>query len=324
MKKIIALLLTCLLILALAVCSAEGFTLKSDVECVCPFSAGGGSDLYVRTAANIMTEKNLLGGRAITINNKTGGGGAVGDAYTATKSPDGTTICSYVSAQVTSPMVRGSGITYDQLTPICCLAMDEYTIGVAATAEYQTIDEFVAYAKENPGAITVGGSGTGTEDHLVVGLIELYCEVDLEYIPYDSSAEVMTAMLGGHISAGIYNPNEAIAQYEAGECTLLAAFGPERISVLPEVPTFTEMGYDKVQFQQFRGIYGPGGMSEDAVNYWCDIFAQVIEDETWTEGYLGHNGLTGKFLRGADFGAFVESEAAKYEAVLGTLDLLAK
>ena len=339
MKKFFAWILAIAMTLSLAACGgntsdqddssqqgdteAKAFELSGDVEFVCPFSAGGGSDLYARTAANIIGELGVLGGHTITINNKTGGGGAVGDAYTVTKKPDGTTITTYVSAQITSPMITGSGITYEELTPICNLAMDEYTIGVLSTAEYQTVDEFIEYAKANPGKITVGGSGSGTEDEVCTGLIELYCGVDLEYIAYDSSAEVMTAMLGGHINAGIYNPNEAISQYEAGECTLLAAFGPERISVLPDVPTFTELGYEDVQFQQFRGIFGPGGMSQEAIDYWCDIFSQVIEHEDWTEGYLATNGLTSKFIVGADFSTFIDNEAAKYEAVLDALGLLA-
>lgn len=302
----------------------EAFRLSGDVEFVCPFSAGGGSDLYARTAANIISEQNLIGDNTITVNNKTGGGGAVGDAYTATKKADGTTITTYVSAQITSPMVNGSGITYDELTPICNLAMDEYTIGILSTAEYQTVDEFIAYAKEHPGEITVGGSGSGTEDEVCTGLIELYCDVDLTYVAYDSSSEVMTAVLGGHISAGIFNPNECISQYEADQVTLLAAFGPERISVLPEIATFTELGYEDVQFQQFRGIFGPGGMSEEAVAYWCSVFEQAVKADDWVDGYLGNNGLTAKFLAGDEFSAFVDSEAAKYEKVLDSIGLLAK
>lgn len=302
----------------------EAFSLSGDVEFVCPFSAGGGSDLYARTAANIISEQNLIGDNTITVNNKTGGGGAVGDAYTATKKADGTTITTYVSAQITSPMVNGSGITYDELTPICNLAMDEYTIGILSTAEYQTVDEFIAYAKEHPGEITVGGSGSGTEDEVCTGLIELYCDVDLTYVAYDSSSEVMTAVLGEHISAGIFNPNECISQYEAGQVTLLAAFGPERISVLPEIATFTELGYEDVQFQQFRGIFGPGGMSDEAVEYWCDVFAKAVEADDWVEGYLGNNGLTAKFLAGDEFSSFIDSEAEKYEKVLASIGLLAE
>lgn len=351
MKKFIALLLALTMLAALTACGsktepakapettaapakteetaapateAPSFTLPGDVEYVVPFSAGGGSDLYSRTAANIMTENNLLGGRAVTVTNKPGGGGSVGDAYTVTKKGDGTTITAYVSAQITSPITKGTGITWDQLTPICNLALDEYTIGVAATAEYKTVEEFIAYAKAHPGEITVGGSGVGTEDNLVTGLIEMYCDVDLEYIPYDSSGEVMTGVLGGHLCAGIFNPNEAISQYQAGEVLLLGAFGPERISVLPDVPTFTELGYDKVQFQQFRGVFGAPNMDPAAVDYWVNVYSQVVEDPDWTEGYLAKNGLTGSFIYGDEFRTFLEGESAKYQAVLENLGLAAK
>lgn len=135
MKKLLALSFALVLVFCLftgcnnSSTNEDGsFALSSDVEFVCPFSAGGGSDLYARTAANIIGEMGLIGDRTITINNKTGAGGAVGDAYTATKSPDGTTITSYVSAQITSPLITGTGILYSDLTPICNLAMDEYTL----------------------------------------------------------------------------------------------------------------------------------------------------------------------------------------------------
>lgn len=325
MKRLLALVLAMIMILALAACgdsSDDGeFTLSGDVEYVVPYSAGGGSDLYSRTAANIMTELGLLGNRSITVNNKPGGSGAVGDAYTATKKGDGTTITAYVSAQITTPIISGTGITYKDLTPICNLAMDEYTFAVLSTAEYQTVEEFIEYAKAHPGEITMGGSGSGTEDNLVTGLMEMYCEIDMEYVPYDSSSEVMSALLGGHIKAGIFNPNEALSQYEAGEVNILAAFGPERISVLPDVPTFTEKGYEECQFQQFRGVFGPPDMDQEAIDFWVDVYSQVIQHEDWTEGYLAKNGLTSRFISGDDFKTFCEEEEAKYQAVLDTLGL---
>lgn len=327
MKKLLALTLVLVMALSLVACGGskadEGFKLSGDVEYVVPYSAGGGSDLYSRTCANIMTELGLLGNRAVTVNNKPGGSGAVGDAYTATKKGDGTTITAYVSAQITTPIIAGSGITYKEMTPICNLALDEYTIGVLATAEYKTIEEFIEYAKAHPGEITVGGSGSGTEDNLVTGLMQMYCGIEVEYIPYDSSSEVMSGLLGEHLNAGIFNPNEALAQYEAGEVLLLAAFGADRISVLPDVPTFTEKGYEECRFQQFRGVFGPPNMDQEAVDFWVDVYSKVIEHEDWTEGYLAKNGLTSYFISGEEYAKFCEAEAEKYQAVLDTLGLSA-
>lgn len=331
MKKLLAIVLSCMLLMSLfTACGSKPaqsdgpFALSGDVEFVCPYSAGGGSDLYARTAANIISELKLTGNSVVSVVNKPGGGGSVGDAYTVTKNGNGNTITTYVSAQITGPMINSTSVTWKDLTPICNLAMDEYTLGVLANSEINTLDSFIAYAKANPGKLTIGGSGSGTEDNLVTGLMELYCDIDVEYIAFDSSSEVMTAMLGGHINAGIYNPNEAISQYEAGDVALIAAFGPERISVLPEVPTFTEQGFDKVVFQQFRGIFGAPNMSQEAVDYWVNIFKQVVEHESWTQGYLATNGLSPKFISGQEFLTFLEGEDAKYRDVLDTLGLLAK
>lgn len=287
---------------------------KADVEFVVPFSSGGGSDLYARIAAEIIQRNNLVN-KSVVVINKPGGGGAIGDAYTFSKKGNNEVITTYVSAQITSQLINNTAVKYTDLTPICNLAMDEYTLGVLSSS-YKTIEDFIESAKEREKPITVGGSGKGTEDELVVGLLSKYADIDLEYISYNSSAEVMAAMLGKHIDAGIYNPNECMTQYEAGQVNLLAAFGPERIKTFPEVRTFKEIGYEDVVFQQFRGIFGPPGMSGEAVNYWAKVFEEVTLNDQWKTTYLDENGLTSKYISGEEYKAFLDEEAKKYESIL--------
>ena len=294
--------------------AAGDFKLKKDVELICHFSAGGGSDLYARMAADII-QKNGWCDQPIMVVNKTGGGGSVGDTYTFSKKGSSETITTYVSAQITSAMLNKTEVTYKDLTPICNLAMDEYLIGVNADSPYQTAEDLMKASKENPGSITIGGSGKGTEDELVTGMMNKYGDAQFEYVSYNSSSEVMSAMLGGHITAGIYNPNECLSQAEAGQVSLLAAFGPERVSILPEISTFTELGYPDIVFQQFRGIFGAPEMSEEAVTYWADVFKKVTEDNEWKEKYLDSNGLTSKYIAGEDFETFLGGEAEKYETI---------
>lgn len=333
MKKTLVLLLCVALMLSVAVgCSsdtgssssssssssstqAEGFKLKGTVEFVVPYSPGGGSDLYARIAADIIQQNGWVD-QAIMVVNKPGGGGTVGDSYTASKKGSNETITTYVSGQVTSQLMNNTPVTFRELTPICNLAMDEYTIGVLKSSPYQTIEEFLEAAKNNPGTITVGGSGKGTEDELVTGLMEKVIGIDLEYVSFNSSSEVLSAMLGGHIDAGIYNPNEILSQYQAGEVTLLAAFGPERIALFPDVRTFTEIGYPDVVFQQFRGIAGAPGMAPEAVQFWADVFKKVIETDRWKTEYLDKNGLTSKYMAGDEFVQFLTKEEAKYRDIL--------
>jgi len=327
-KTLILLLCAALFLCVFAGCgkktSGDGeFELSGNVEFVCPYSVGGGSDLYARIAADIIS-KNEWTSYPVMVVNKPGGAGAVGDAYTATKKGDDNTITTYVSAQITGPLMNNTPIKYTDLTPICNLAMDEYTFGVLAKSAYSDLDALIEAAKANPGRITVGGSGKGTEDELVTGLFEKAAGIDLEYISYNSSGEVMTAMLGDHIDAGIFNPNECISQVEVGEVIVLAAFGPERISMFPEVKTFVEQGLEDVVFQQFRGVFGPPEMPEAAVAYWADIFQKVVETDQWINDYLNTNGLTSKFISGAEFDTFLDSEAAKYEEILLEIGAISK
>lgn len=328
MKKTFLMLICVALVMSMvAGCSSNtgsssnesgGFQLKGNVEFVVPYNPGGGSDLYARIAADIIQQNDWVD-KTLMVVNKPGGGGTVGDAYTASKKGSNETITTYVSGQVTSQLMNNTDVTFRDLTPICNLAMDEYTIGVLSSSPYQTIEEFLEAAKNNPGKITVGGSGKGTEDELVTGLIEKVVGVDLEYISYNSSSEVLSAMLGGHIDAGIYNPNEIHAQYEAGEAILLAAFGPERISMFPDVRTFTELGYDEIVFQQFRGIAGAPGMSKEAVEFWADVFKKVTESDRWKTEYLDKNGLTSKYIAGDEFAEFLANEEAKYKEILKSI-----
>lgn len=295
--------------------SGEAFSPKKDVEFIVPYGPGGGSDLYARIAADVI-QKNGWCSKPIMVVNKPGGAGSVGDAYTFSKKGNDEVITTYVSAQITGPLINDTKVTYKDLTPIANLAMDEYTLGVLSSSPYETIDDFIDAARSSPKSITVGGSGKGTEDELVTGLLAKNANVEFEYISYNSSAEVMSAMLGGHIDAGIYNPNECISQYNAGEVTLLAAFGPERVSMFPDVKTFKELGYEDVVFQQFRGIFGSPEMSEEAVNYWAEVFKKVTESDQWKEEYLDENGLTSKYMTGEEYDSFLDAEAEKYESIL--------
>jgi putative tricarboxylic transport membrane protein len=291
------------------------FKLKNDVQFICPFSPGGGSDIYARIAADIIQKSGWVD-QPVMVVNKPGGGGAVGDAYTFSRKGNPEIITTYVSAQITSPLVNKSQVTYRDLTPICNLAMDEYTIGVLADSPYKTLEDFIKAAKEKPETITIGGSGKGTEDELVTGLLGKYAGVKFQYVSFNSSSEVMSAMLGGHLVAGIYNPNECESQYEAGQIRILGAFGPQRISMLPDIPTCVEAGYPEVIFQQFRGIFAAPQISEDAVRFWADIFKKVAETERWQTEYVKKNGLTSKYIAGKEFSDFLDNEATKYQEIL--------
>lgn len=297
------------------------FKPEKNTEFVVPYGAGGGSDLYARIMTDIM-QKNKIVTTPIVVVNKPGGAGSVGDVYTSGKKGDSYTLSTYVSGQMTSYLFNKTPITYEKLTPIANLALDEYLLGVTA-GQYKNLDEFLKAAKENPSTITIGGSGKGTEDELCVGLLSKYTGAKFKYVSFNSSGEVMGALLGGHIKAGIFNPNECDSQVQAGKVSTIAGFGTKRLDGLfKNTPTFGELGFKEVVFQQFRGIVGPPDMPAEAVKFWTDAFKKATETEQWKKEYLAKNGLTHHFLEPAEFKKFLAGENTKYTGILKDIGVL--
>src|SRR4029450_13864015 len=108
---------------------------------------------------------------------------------------------------------------------------------------FKTVDEFVNAARAKSGQLTVGGTGTNTEDHIFTHLFEGAAKIKVKYVPFNSGGEVTTALMGGHIDAGVMNPTEIVAQLEAGKARNLAVAAHKRMTDAPQVPTFEEKGY---------------------------------------------------------------------------------
>ncbi|WP_188397731.1 tripartite tricarboxylate transporter substrate binding protein [Sporomusa sp. GT1] len=324
MKKWLAVVVACLMLAGLvAGCGSQekapdkqaAFALSKNAEFIVPYAPGGGSDLFARTLAEII-QKNKFANEAVMIVNKPGGAGAVGDAYTFSKKGDSHVITAYVSGQMTSNLMNKTAVSYDKLTPIANLALDEYLLGILSD-NYKKFGEMLAAAKAAPDEITIGGSGKGTEDELCVGLLNKYTGAKFKYVPFNSSGEVMSAMLGGHIKAGIFNPNECNAQIAAGKVATIGGFGVKRLDgVFKDTPTFGELGYKDVVFQQFRGIAGPPDMSPAAVKFWVETFRKATQTEQWKKDYLAKNGLTEHFLEPEEYKTFLAGENQKYADIL--------
>lgn len=291
------------------------------VEFVVPYSAGGGSDIYGRITADLM-QKLGLSDQPFMVVNKPGGSGAVGNNYVYAKKGDAYTIMTFVSGQVASARASNAEVTPDKITLIANMALDEYILGVKSD-KYKNLDEFVNAAKEKPETLTVGGSGTANEDHMSYGLMNKHMGIKLKYVSFNGSGDVMTAVLGGHLDAGIFNPNECLGQIKAGEIIPLATWSTKRLGgELKDVPTFTELGYPEVIYQQFRGIAGPPDMPKEAVTYYANAIKKIVESEEFKKQYWEPNMLTPHYLAGEELQKFIDNEDKKYVGLLTDLGLI--
>ena len=311
------------LLAASAVAVAQPKYPQKTVEVVVPYAPGGGTDNLMRMITGIIDE-HKWSPVPLNVNNRAGGSGAVGFNYIINKKGD-----SHVIGGATPMIVSGKiegrlpGNHRDAMTVLMIVAIDELMLSVRNESPFKTIEDFVQAAKAKPGGLTVGGTATLTEDHIFTYLFEKAANIQVKYVPFNSGGEVTAALMGGHIDAAVENPNEIVAQIEAGKARNLAVASQQRLKDAPDVPTFAEKGY-KFYWEQMRGVVGPANMDPAAVKWWQDTLRKVVQTEKWQKDYIKRNLLTPTDWTGDKALQYLDSLNAKYEDAIKGLKAAAK
>jgi putative tricarboxylic transport membrane protein len=293
------------------------------VEVVVPYAPGGGTDNLMRMITGIIDE-NKWSPVPMNVNNRAGGSGAVGFTYLINKKGD-----PYVVAGATPMIVSGkiegrlSGNHRDAMTILMIVAIDELMLSVRNESPFKTIDDFVNAARAKPGQLTVGGTATNSEDHIFTYLFEQAAKIKVKYVPFNSGGEVTAALMGGHIDAAVENPNEIVAQVEAGKARNLAVAARKRLADAADVPTFAEKGYE-FYWEQMRGVIGPANMAPEAVAWWQDTLRKVTATKKWQETYIKRNLLTPTNWTGDEANKYLDGLTKKYEEALTGLGAVKK
>jgi tripartite-type tricarboxylate transporter receptor subunit TctC len=254
MSRLIGVLLGCLLA---APALAQQYPSKP-VTMIVPFPPGGVADIVGRPLAAQM-EKSLK--QPIVVTNRTGAGGAVGMAAAAKSAPDGYTILmglSSISIFPVSDRIMGRTPAYEMkdFAPIALITADPTVLVVSADSPWNTLQEFVASAKAYPGKINYSSSGVYGTLHVAMEIFANAANIKLFHVPYQGGGPALTALLGGQVHALASGPAPAIAQIKAGKMRALASWSTERLPLLPEIPTFKELGYD-AEFYIWSGVFAP-------------------------------------------------------------------
>lgn len=293
------------------------------VEVVVPYAPGGGTDNLMRMITGLIDE-NKWSPVPLNVNNRAGGSGAIGYNYVINKKGDSNVIAG-ATPMVVSGKIEGRlpGDHRDAFTTLMIVAIDELMLSVRDESPYKTIDDFVKAARAKPGGLTVGGTATFTEDHIFTHLFEQAAKIKLKYVPFNSGGEVTAALMGGHIDAGVMNPNEIVAQIEAKKARNLAVAAKKRLKDAPEVPTFAERGYE-FYWEQMRGVVGPANMSPAAVQWWQDTLKKVTDTPKWHEQYIKRNLLTPTQWTGEEANKYLDGLREKYARALNELGAIKK
>jgi tripartite-type tricarboxylate transporter receptor subunit TctC len=257
MKKTIA----ALAMVAAAAVQAQDYPTKP-ITMIVAFPPGGVAELVGRPLAASM-EKTL--GQPVLIVNRPGAGGAIGTTAAAKAAPDGYTILmtlSSISIFPVSDPLEGKPAPYQisDFMPIALVTADPTVLVVRADSPYKTIQDFIAAAKANPGKINYSSSGVYGTLHVAMEMFAGAAGIQLFHIPYQGGGPAVTALLGGQVQALASGPAAAVGQIKGGKMRALAGWGAKRLELMPELPTFKELGYKDVEFYIWSGVVAPAAV----------------------------------------------------------------
>jgi len=269
---------------------------KKKVTIICPWSAGGGTDTILRSLSR-STEPFL--GQNITVINKTGGGGAIGHGLGIAARPDGYTVTMVTFEIISLPPQGLVPFTYEDYSFLMRVNMDPSAITVPTDAPYNTLAEFVAYAKNHPGDIKVGHSGPGSVWEIGGSIFAEKAGIDLTFVPHDGAAPAVTALVGKHIQAVSVSPAEVLGQVESGNLKMLAIMNDERLADFPDIPTMKESGYD-VSIGTWRGLAVPKKTPKDVQVVLHDAFKKGMDSAEFRK-FAANSGFGLAYLNGEDW-----------------------
>lgn len=256
---------------------------EEDIDYIIPFDPGGESDVTARFQEPILEEEL---GVNVNVSHRPGGGGAVAwSEFQNSAEPDGYEIIGVNIPHIIGQPIQRSDAGYetDNWRIVTFFHSTPNALIVSNDSPYETLDDLIEDAKENPEAITLGGSGTYSANHLDMLRLEREADIELTYIPFSGTGPLKGALEGGHIS-GLFN--YTMLGTEMDNVRVLAVASEERVKALPDAPTFKEQGYDIVG-GAYRGVAVPKDTPDEVVERLEDAFAKANEQIAEKQEPLG-------------------------------------
>jgi putative tricarboxylic transport membrane protein len=300
------------------------------VEFVIPAGTGGGADQMARLMQGVITKHNLMKQSLIVVN-KSGGAGAEGFLAVKEAKGDPHKIIITLSNLFTTPLATGVPFNWKDLTPVAMLALDQFVLWVNAESPYKNAKEYLAAAKGASPNKIMGGTGSKQEDQIITVAIEKSSGVKFTYVPFKGGGDVAVQLVGKHVDSTVNNPIEAVAQWRGGKLRPLCVFDDTRMPYKNKVtetmswndiPTCKESGVP-MDYVMLRGIFMPGGVSKDQVDYYVDLFKKVRETPEWKK-FMEDGAFNPTFMTGPDYAKWVEKTEGIHRELMREAGFLAK
>ena len=295
--------------------AAESYPTRP-MEMVVAYQPGGGSD---NTARAIAEGAKAYFTQPIMVINKPGASGSIGWSYVTAGAHDGYKLSLMNPEMLVVPLMGIGKTTIDDFQPIARFTDDPSAVTVRADAPWKTVEEFLAYAKANPGMVTVSNAGNGTIPHLAAAALGERAGVSFSHIPYQGSAPAIMGLMAGDVQATTVAYAELKQYVDTGKLRTLAVMADSRIKALADVPTFKERGMD-LQFSVWRGIGMPKGAPKAALDQWRDAAKKVYDMPAFQKTVVSQN-LTLSWADTPQFTADIDRQNAMFKALVPKLDL---
>ncbi len=264
------------LLFATATAFAQGFPTKA-VTLLVPFAPGGGSDTVARTIQAKLAEKL---GQPVLVENRTGASGAIATAAVAKAPPDGHTLFLSWDTHAINPVIM-KDLPYDtfkDFVPVTLLARLPLVMGVWSGLPANTMAEFIALAKRQPGKLNYASVGTASSNRLYSEYMHSLAGIELAHIPYKGGGPSIQAMLTGEVAYSLLSFASQKGYFQSGRLKAFAVTGAKRMADLPDVPTLIESGFPGMEVYGWIGIFAPAGTPEAVVARLNRDFIATIQD----------------------------------------------
>lgn len=310
-------------IIFLGVFSQEIFAVEKfpnkTVRIVVGFSPGGPVDNISRIISKRLSERL---GQAFVVDNKPGASSMIAAQFVANAEPDGHTLLMVASTHAINPGLY-KNITFDTVkdfTAISFVAENAFILVVPKALKPNSFAEFVGFAKNQSSPLNYASAGVGGIPHLATELLKSETGIDANHIPYKGAAPASVDLLAGHVSFMVNNMQSALPYIRDGRLKALATTSSDRLSLLPNVPTFRELGYKELQISGWYGILGPPGMSPNLVKQINEQIQQILKEKEVIAQIMA-DGADIKAGTSKEFSDRIVSDMTKWAEIIKRADI---
>jgi tripartite-type tricarboxylate transporter receptor subunit TctC len=284
------------------------------IHWIVPYPPGGTTDVLARDVAQAVAQAL---GQPIVIDNRGGAGGQLAMNSVAKAAPDGYTLLVSDASLATAPSLYRQ-LSFDpvkDLQAVARFATVAHIVVVNPQNPAKSLGELIALSKRAPGSLNFGSGGVGSPLHLAGEALRIESAMAWTHIPYKGAAGAILAVIGNEVQVATPSLPAALGFVQAGQLRALAVMSPQRLAVLPDVPTVAELGYPKATVQGWVGLHAPAGTPAQVVSILETAVTKALQDSALRERLAGQ-GANVAVQSGPAYAAFVADEARRWKLVV--------